>query len=105
MTEDCAQINDNPDIILCMQDIFKSSPGGVRANRGVNLEVLQGEIHCLLGENGAGKTVLMSILYGLYTPDSGSIFFKTKSWISITQKMPSIIASAWYISILCWSRH
>ena len=57
---------------------FKSFPGGVRANRGVNLEVLRGEIHCLLGENGAGKTVLMSILYGLYTPDSGSIYFKNK---------------------------
>lgn len=78
MKEDCAQITDNPGIILCMQDIFKSFPGGVRANRGVNLEVLQGEIHCLLGENGAGKTVLMSILYGLYTPDSGSIYFKNK---------------------------
>ncbi len=72
--------NENPDIILKMQDIHKSFPGGVQANRGVNLEVQQGEIHCLLGENGAGKTVLMSILYGLYKPDSGCILYKNENF-------------------------
>jgi simple sugar transport system ATP-binding protein len=78
LIEDSAQKTDNPEIIVRMEDIHKSFPGGVHANRGVDLEVLQGEIHCLLGENGAGKTVLMSILYGLYNPDAGSIFYKNK---------------------------
>lgn len=63
------------DCIIRMENINKSFPG-VQANRRVNLEVRYGEIHCLLGENGAGKTVLMSILYGLYRPDSGTIYFK-----------------------------
>ncbi len=72
--------NNDPQTILRMEDIHKSFPGGVFANRGVNLEVRQGEIHCLLGENGAGKTVLMSILYGLYKPDSGSIFYKNEKF-------------------------
>ena len=58
--------------VLVMKDIVKSFPGVV-ANRGITLEVKKGEIHALLGENGAGKTVLMSILYGLYYPDSGQI--------------------------------
>ncbi|NPV75337.1 MAG: ABC transporter ATP-binding protein [Anaerolineae bacterium] len=62
------------DIIIRMVNIVKSFPG-VQANRGVNLEVRRGEIHCLLGENGAGKTVLMSILYGLYKPDAGEIYY------------------------------
>ena len=61
--------------LLQMENIVKTF-SGVTANRGVNLEVQEGEIHCLLGENGAGKTVLMSTLYGLYQPDSGQVFYK-----------------------------
>ena len=55
-----------------MRGITKTFPG-VTANDGVDFTVNKGEIHGLLGENGAGKTVLMSVLYGLYRPDSGEI--------------------------------
>lgn len=78
--EDSMPKNNDPQTILRMEDIHKSFPGGVFANRGVNLEVRQGEIHCLLGENGAGKTVLMSVLYGLYKPDAGCIFYKNEKF-------------------------
>lgn len=61
--------------LLHIENIVKTFPGTI-ANNGVSLEVRAGEIHCLLGENGAGKTVLMSVLYGLYRPDSGQIFYK-----------------------------
>jgi simple sugar transport system ATP-binding protein len=47
---------------------------GVIANDNVDFALKSGSIHGLLGENGAGKTVLMSILYGLHRPDSGQIF-------------------------------
>ncbi len=55
-----------------MVDITKTFPG-VTANDHVDFSVEKAEIHGLLGENGAGKTVLMSILYGLYRPDGGEI--------------------------------
>jgi len=58
---------------VIMRGISKSFPDVV-ANDNVDLAVRRGEIHGLLGENGAGKTVLMSILAGIYKPDSGEIY-------------------------------
>jgi ABC-type uncharacterized transport system ATPase subunit len=44
-----------------------------RALDGVELKVAKASIHAVLGENGAGKTSLMNVLYGLYRPDEGEI--------------------------------
>jgi general nucleoside transport system ATP-binding protein len=45
----------------------------VLANDDVSFTVAPGTVHGIVGENGAGKSTLMSVLYGLYTADSGSI--------------------------------
>jgi len=63
--------------IIQMEGITKTFPG-VIANDDIDFAVEEAEIHGLLGENGAGKTVLMSILYGLLHPDAGKIFIKGK---------------------------
>ena len=55
-----------------MLHITKEFPG-IKANDDVTIQLKKGEIHELLGENGAGKSTLMSILFGLYQPDSGII--------------------------------
>lgn len=50
----------------------------VLANDNVNLRVKNNEVHALLGENGAGKSSLMSVLFGSYLPDSGVIKINQK---------------------------
>lgn len=66
--------------IVELRGITKSFPG-VLANDNIHLALRKGEIHALLGENGSGKTTLMSILFGLYVPDSGAIFIREKEEI------------------------
>lgn len=49
--------------------------GAVTALRDVSLRLEPGERLALVGENGAGKSSLMNVLYGLYRPDSGEVCF------------------------------
>src|SRR5690242_4002138 len=62
---------------LELRGITKQFPG-VLANDHIDFDLRRGEVHALLGENGAGKSTLMSILYGLYTADSGQILMNGK---------------------------
>lgn len=57
---------------LRMDAIVKEFPGTLACNKAT-LEVAKGEVHCLLGENGAGKSTMMKILSGSYQPDAGTI--------------------------------
>ena len=47
--------------------------GDCQAVRDASLEVMPGEIHALVGENGAGKSTMMRILAGIHPPDAGTI--------------------------------
>jgi simple sugar transport system ATP-binding protein len=57
---------------LELVNISKQYPA-VKANDSVNLKVQPGEIHAVLGENGAGKSTMMKMIYGAVRPDEGEI--------------------------------
>ncbi len=63
------------DVLLQMSGIVKEF-SSVRALGGVDLDVRAGEVHCLLGQNGAGKSTMIKILAASYVPDAGSITWK-----------------------------
>lgn len=61
--------------LLKVKDIYKSF-GNNHVLKGVNFDVLPGEVHVLLGENGAGKSTLIKILTGEYSLDKGEILWE-----------------------------
>lgn len=60
------------DIHLKLSNIVKIFPG-VRALDGVDFELRRGEIHALMGENGAGKSTFIKVITGVYQPDAGTM--------------------------------
>jgi len=68
---------DESQVMVRMKDIVKKF-GTFTANDHINLTVHKGEVHAILGENGAGKSTMMNVLCGLYKPTSGQIFIKEK---------------------------
>ena len=57
---------------------ISKSFGPVEANKDISIRVMPGTIHGIIGETGAGKSTLMSILFGFYKADAGEIFIPGK---------------------------
>ena len=65
------------DPILKMTDIAKHF-GNIIALNGVSFDVRPGECHCLLGDNGAGKSTFIKTMSGVHQPTKGTITFEGK---------------------------
>ena len=74
--------------LLEMKNITKIFPG-VKALDGVSFNLKKGEIHALMGENGAGKSTFIKVLTGVHQPDGGEIILDGKS-----VKMPDPLVAA-----------
>lgn len=69
--------------VLSVRNLYKSFIG-VKALNDISLSIRQGEIHCLAGENGCGKSTLIKCISGVYAPDSGKIILNGHSYSSLT---------------------
>jgi ABC-type sugar transport system ATPase subunit len=58
--------------LLEITNVSKSFPG-VKAFSGISFDLFAGEVHCIVGENGAGKSTFIKILSGALRPDEGRI--------------------------------
>ncbi|HXZ35802.1 MAG TPA: ABC transporter ATP-binding protein [Thermodesulfobacteriota bacterium] len=69
-------------VLLELQRVTKSF-GGLTAVDNVSFSVRRGEIFGLIGPNGAGKSTIVSLVMGIYQPDSGEVFFQGKSLLKL----------------------
>jgi ribose transport system ATP-binding protein len=65
------------EVLLQMEGITKEFPG-VLALNNCQFELRRGEVHALMGENGAGKSTMMKILTGVYQKDEGTVTYQGK---------------------------
>ncbi len=73
-------MSNGSEYILQMKNCRKEFPGVVALD-DVSLYVKRGEVHALMGENGAGKSTIMKILAGIYSLDQGEILFDGKPFV------------------------
>ena len=67
------------DVIIEVRGLTKEFPG-VRALKGVDFDIKRGTVHCVVGENGAGKSTFIKILTGAYRRTQGSLKFNGKEF-------------------------
>ena len=76
------------DLILECRKLNKWYPG-VHALKDFDFDVQRGEVHALVGENGAGKSTFVKILSGAVTPDSGEVEFDGSPLSHLTSQLTS----------------
>ncbi|MBA3451149.1 MAG: sugar ABC transporter ATP-binding protein, partial [Chloroflexia bacterium] len=64
-----------PDEIIRLDRVTKRF-GGITAVNDVSFGIARGEIHAVVGENGAGKSTIMKMLAGVYQPDNGALVLR-----------------------------
>ncbi len=97
MMSDIDSKSNSTPIAISVKNVSKVF-GGVQALDDVSFEVEQGEVHCLAGENGCGKSTLIKIITGVYHPEKGvkmNFFGKTFNSISPNEARNLGIAVIW----------
>jgi polar amino acid transport system ATP-binding protein len=84
--------------LIRMRDVHKSF-GAVQVLNGISLEVMKGEVICIIGPSGAGKSTLIRCINALVPIDGGSILVEGRevhgpSWTSLR----SVARSGWFSS-------
>lgn len=77
----------NPEVPAIELRQLQKRFGALVANAGIDLRIQRGSLHGIIGENGAGKSTAMKLLYGIYQPDGGEIFVQgqRRVWSSPSQ--------------------
>jgi branched-chain amino acid transport system ATP-binding protein len=69
--------------MLLELDNVKTYYGNIRALKGISIQVAEGEIVCLIGGNGAGKSTTLMTISGVLTPVDGDVLYQGQSIVSV----------------------
>lgn len=84
--------------VLELKGITKIFPG-VKALNNVQFQLKPGEVHALMGENGAGKSTFIKVITGVHKAEEGEMFLNGKKWSSEDRRTLRQRESQPYISI------
>ncbi len=70
--------------MLLKLDNVKTYYGNIRALKGISIEIDEGEIVCLIGGNGAGKSTTLMTISGVLVPEDGDILYQGESIVSLS---------------------
>lgn len=65
-------VGDHKDVALSVEGVSKSF-GAIQALQNVSFTIRRGEVMCLVGDNGAGKSTVVKIIAGVHQPDEGQV--------------------------------
>ena len=74
---------DNLKNIVKIKNMYKSFYGAMALN-GMDFSMNEGEIRCLIGENGCGKSTMIKVISGFHPFDSGELYINDKLYKKIT---------------------
>ena len=74
---------DNKTPVLSLKDIVKLYPGVIALNK-VSLDFYPGEVHAIVGENGAGKSTFIKTITGAHAPDGGTVTVDGETYGAMT---------------------
>lgn len=90
------------DYVLELKGITKAFPG-VKALDRVHFQLKKGEIHALMGENGAGKSTFIKIITGVHLPDEGEIILNgVRTQINSPKDAQRLGIAAIYQHVTCF---
>lgn len=87
--------------ILEIRNVGKTFPG-VTALKGVSFDIKRNSVHCIVGENGAGKSTFIKILTGVLAKSSGEITLDGKPFAPTRVKEAWKLVSAFSIRNSTW---
>ena len=73
-------------VVLRLRDVVKEHPGGVRALRGVDIDIELGEQVAVVGPSGSGKTTMLTILGTLERPTRGEVLVAGRDAVKATDR-------------------
>jgi putative ABC transport system ATP-binding protein len=73
-------------VVMRLRDVVKEHPGGVRALRGVSIDIELGEQVAVVGPSGSGKTTMLTILGTLERPTRGDVLVAGRDAVSATDR-------------------
>ncbi len=74
-------------VMIRLEHIAKTYPGGNQAVKDLSLDILEGEIFTLVGPSGCGKTTTLRLIAGLEEPDTGVIRFKERTIVDVARRV------------------